>query len=70
MKLTNDTIWRAVQDQASLFGWGDREALIAKAVNRLCKRHHLKTDGEREELRGRLDMLWIDRADAAGAFHG
>ncbi|SFY20465.1 hypothetical protein SAMN04244548_03069 [Paracoccus pantotrophus] len=70
MKLTNDTIWRAVQDQAALFGWGDREALIAKAMNRLCKRYRLTTDGEREELRGRLDMLWIDRADAAGAFHG
>lgn len=63
--LTDERLWRAVQDRAARNGWDDQEALIYGAVCDLCGLHSL-SDDQREALTGRAQRLWTERLTAWG----
>lgn len=60
--MTDNDLWRRVRDAAAVIGWGSRDAVIFAAMDRIAP----ASDDEREALRGRLDRLWIERAEISG----
>ena len=59
-RISDDTIWQAVRDEAATHGWADETRLIHGAVTAIGRRLRLPNDN-REVIAGRARKLWSDR---------
>lgn len=64
--MSDEHLWHCVRDAAAILGWHD-DAVKAKAVTIAEKRFGLRTDADRDDARGRIDRLWIERLTIQGA---
>ena len=60
MKLSPETLWNEVREQAAKSGWDSRDLLIDTATEALCKRHRITSDAEQKNISGRLGKLWAE----------
>ena len=59
-RISDDTIWAAIRDEAATHGWADETRLIHGAVTAIGRRLRL-SDDNREVIAGRARKLWSDR---------
>lgn len=59
-------LWAEVEDRARIHGWDARERVCREAASHACRRLKARTDAEREEIRGRIDRLWVERVTMWG----
>ena len=59
-RISDDTLWAAIRDEAATHGWADETRLIHGAVTAIGRRLRL-SDDNREVIAGRARKLWSDR---------
>lgn len=59
-RISDDTLWAAIRDEAATHGWADETRLIHGAVTAIGRRQRL-SDDNREDIAGRARKLWSDR---------
>lgn len=43
------------------------ERILSRVLTRIARRHALRDDEARDDLRGRMDRLWAEKAEVMGA---